>query len=57
MAKKLFICCNLYENPQIIEGKPADNEFWDIKINPPIIKTANNEGRLYLYFLFKYHFT
>ncbi len=52
MAKKLFIWRNLYENPRIIEGKPADNKFSDTKINPRIIKTvnskpANTEGRLY----------
>jgi hypothetical protein len=49
MAKKWFICSKLYENQQIIKENP---EFFDIKMNPRIIKTANskpanNEGRLY----------
>ncbi len=49
MAKILLICTNLQENPWIIKGKPAENNFLDAKI---IIKTANSkpansEGRLY----------
>ncbi len=43
---------NLVSNPQLIEGKAADNEFLGTKSYPQIIKTANskpadNEARLY----------
>ncbi len=43
MAKKLFICSNLYENPQIIEENSANKKFLDTKMNPRIIKTANSK--------------
>ncbi len=51
-AKKLTIQDNFDENPQMIEGKLADNEFLVTKMNPRTIKTgnskpANNEGCLY----------
>ncbi len=37
----MFICNKLYENPRIIERKPADNEFMDTKMNQQIVLTAN----------------
>jgi hypothetical protein len=52
MAKKLFICANLYENLRTVKGKPVGNKFLDAKMNPRIIKTpnskpGNSKGRLY----------
>jgi hypothetical protein len=53
MAKKMLICINCYENPQIVEGKPTNNKFLDAKMNLQIIKTVNSKpadskGILYL---------
>jgi hypothetical protein len=40
MAKKLLMCRNSNENPQIFPEKPAYNEFLDTKMYPRIVRAA-----------------